>query len=164
MQEPGINAISAWLLKNKRKAIMLVPQCPQDKSWLGTMQDALVHLLRTYTDRGVADAGKVYILGGSMGGTGTWNMLSHHHHPELFAAAMPVAGRTPRLGVPTHPGIVDGHQRPCLRRMRNRQCHLVLSRRTATAIRTRAERGLYQKILLCRWQHDSKEMLHLLGK
>ena len=90
MQEPGINATSAWLLKNKRKAIMLVPQCPQDKSWLGTMQDALVHLLQTYTDRGVADAGKVYILGGSMGGTGTWNMLSHH--PELFAAAMPVAG------------------------------------------------------------------------
>ena len=41
-------------------------------------------------DRGVADVNKVYIFGGSMGGTGTWDMLSNH--PELFAAAMPVAG------------------------------------------------------------------------
>lgn len=90
MQEPGINAISTWLHDNNRKAIMLVPQCPKDKSWLGTTQDALVRLLQTYIDRGVADAGKVYILGGSMGGTGTWNMISNH--PDLFAAAMPVAG------------------------------------------------------------------------
>lgn len=90
MQEPGINAISSWLYENNRKAIMLVPQCPQNLSWLGTMQDAIVRLLKNYIDRGVADASQVYILGGSMGGTGTWNMLSNH--PELFAAAMPVAG------------------------------------------------------------------------
>lgn len=90
MQEPGIDAISTWLYSNSRKAIMLVPQCPQNMSWLGTMQDAIVHLLQTYIDHGVADASKVYIFGGSMGGTGTWNMLSNH--PELFAAAMPVAG------------------------------------------------------------------------
>lgn len=90
MQEPGIDAISTWLYENNRKAIMLVPQCPANMSWLGTMQDAIVHLLQTYIDRGVVDADKVYILGGSMGGTGTWNMLSNH--PDFFAAAMPVAG------------------------------------------------------------------------
>ena len=90
MQEPGINAISTWLSENNRKTIMLVPQCPTDKSWLGAMQDAVVHLLQNYIDRGVADSSHVYILGGSMGGTGTWNMLSNH--PDLFAAAMPVAG------------------------------------------------------------------------
>ncbi len=90
MQEPGINAISTWLVNNSRKAIMLVPQCPSNLSWLGTMQDVLVHLLQSYIDRGVVDANKVYIFGGSMGGTGTWNMLSNH--PDFFAAAMPVAG------------------------------------------------------------------------
>ena len=90
MQEPGINAISTWLAENNHKAIMLVPQCPTNMSWLGTMQDAIVHLLQTFIDRGVADANKVYIFGGSMGGTGTWNMLSNH--PDFFAAAMPVAG------------------------------------------------------------------------
>lgn len=97
MQEPGIEAISTWLSENDRKAIMLVPQCPEDKSWLGTMQDAIVSLLHTYIEHGVADAAKVYILGGSMGGTGTWNMLSNH--PELFAAAMPVAGNPTGLNV-----------------------------------------------------------------
>ena len=90
MQEPGIDAISTWLSENNRKAIMLVPQCATNLSWLGTMQDALASLLKSYIERGVADADKVYILGGSMGGTGTWNMLANY--PELFAAAMPVAG------------------------------------------------------------------------
>lgn len=90
MQEPGIETISTWLSENNRKAIMLVPQCPTNLSWLGTMQDAIVCLLQNYIDRGVADADKVYIFGGSMGGTGTWNMLSNH--PDFFAAAMPVAG------------------------------------------------------------------------
>ncbi len=90
MQEPGINAISTWFSNNKRKAIMLVPQCPTNMSWLGPMQDAIVSLLQTYIDKGVASASMVYILGGSMGGTGTWNMLSNH--PDFFAAAMPVAG------------------------------------------------------------------------
>ncbi len=90
MQEPGVSDISTWLSENNRKAIMIVPQCPSNLSWLGTMQEAIVSLLQTYIDRGAADAAKVYILGGSMGGTGTWNMLSNH--PGFFAAAMPVAG------------------------------------------------------------------------
>lgn len=90
MQEPGINSIASWLSANNRKAIMLVPQCPTDKAWLGSTQDVLVALFKTYIDQGVADADKVYIFGGSMGGTGTWGMLSNHS--DLFAAAMPVAG------------------------------------------------------------------------
>ncbi len=90
MQEPGINAISTWLLENNHKAIMLVPQCPQDKSWIGTTQNIIVNLIKTYIKQGEVDDNKIYILGGSMGGTGTWNMLSNH--PNLFAAAMPVAG------------------------------------------------------------------------
>ncbi len=90
MQEPGINSIASWLSANNRKAIMLVPQCPTDKAWLGSIQDVLVALLKTYIDRGVVDVDKVYIFGGSMGGTGTWGMLSNHSY--LFASAMPVAG------------------------------------------------------------------------
>lgn len=90
MQEPGINAITSWLSANNRKAIMLVPQCPTDKAWLGSTQDVLAALLKAYIERGVVDADKVYIFGGSMGGTGTWGMLSNHS--DLFAAAMPIAG------------------------------------------------------------------------
>lgn len=99
MQEPGIDNISTWLYENNCKAVMLVPQCPTDKSWLGTTQDAIVRLLQSYIDRGVVDENKVYILGGSMGGTGTWNMLSNH--PNFFAAAMPVAGNPTGLNAET---------------------------------------------------------------
>lgn len=88
MNEPGIGSISSWLTDNKRKAIVLVPQCPKDKSWIGQMLEVLKSLLQSYMDRGVTD--KVYIFGGSMGGTGTWNMLAQY--PDFFTAAMPVAG------------------------------------------------------------------------
>lgn len=90
MIEPGINSISSWLANNNRKAIMIVPQCPKDRSWLGTMLATVKQLMQTFIDRGVADEAQVYIFGGSMGGTGTWNMLANY--PEFFAAAMPVAG------------------------------------------------------------------------
>lgn len=90
MNEPCINSISSWLANNNRKAIMIVPQCPKDRSWLGTMLATVKQLMQTFIDRGVADEAQVYIFGGSMGGTGTWNMLANY--PEFFAAAMPVAG------------------------------------------------------------------------
>lgn len=90
MNEPSINSISSWLANNNRKAIMIVPQCPKDRSWLGTMLATVKQLMQTFIDRGVADEAQVYIFGGSMGGTGTWNMLANY--PEFFAAAMPVAG------------------------------------------------------------------------
>lgn len=86
--EPGIEDICSWLAANKQKAVVLVPQCPNDKSWIGSMLEVLKSLLQQYVDRGVVD--KVYIFGGSMGGTGTWNMLALY--PGFFAAAMPVAG------------------------------------------------------------------------
>lgn len=88
MGEPGISSICSWLADNRRKAVVLVPQCPKDKSWIGSMLEVLKSLLQSYVDRGVAD--KVYIFGGSMGGTGTWNMLAQY--PGFFTAAMPVAG------------------------------------------------------------------------
>ena len=90
MQEPGIDSIANWLMENKRKAIMIVPQYPTDKAWLGTMQDVVTALIKTYIDRGAVATDRIYIFGGSVGGTGTWGMLSNY--PELFAAAMPVAG------------------------------------------------------------------------
>ena len=90
LNEPAVDKISSWLYDNKKKAIMIVPQCPKDKSWLGTMLGSVKALLQQFVDKGVVDADRIYILGGSMGGTGTWNMLSAY--PGFFAAAMPVAG------------------------------------------------------------------------
>lgn len=88
--EPGVDSIGRYLLSRGEKAVSLVPQCPTTKSWIGAMLGVVRQLLKNFTDRGVADEARVYIFGGSMGGTGTWNMLATY--PDVFAAAMPVAG------------------------------------------------------------------------
>ena len=88
--EPGVDSIGRYLLSRGEKAVFVVPQCPTNKSWIGAMLGIVRQLLKNFTDRGVADEARVYIFGGSMGGTGTWNMLATY--PDVFAAAMPVAG------------------------------------------------------------------------
>ena len=89
MQEPGTDSIANYLTAHGMNALFLIPQCPADKSWGGPMNAVLKALIEQYTAKGLADADRVYIFGGSMGGTGTWGMLSAY--PGLFAAAMPVA-------------------------------------------------------------------------
>lgn len=90
MKEPAIDSISNYLVLQKMNAIFLVPQCPSDKSWGGMMNGVLKSLIDRYVSEQLVDERKVYILGGSMGGSGTWSMISSY--PDLFAAAMPVAG------------------------------------------------------------------------
>ena len=88
--EPGVDSIKNYLRDSGKNAIFLVPQCPADKSWGATMNAALKALIDEQVASGKVDASRIYILGGSMGGSGTWSLLSAY--PGLFAAAMPVAG------------------------------------------------------------------------
>ncbi len=90
MGEPAVETITEYLSGQGIKSVFLVPQCPSDKSWGGTMNGVLKSLIDTYVANGTVDASQVYIFGGSMGGTGTWSMVSSY--PGVFAAAMPVAG------------------------------------------------------------------------
>lgn len=87
--EPGTDSIARYLENHGINAIFLIPQCPTDKSWGGPMNTVLKAMIDRYASEGVADANRIYIFGGSMGGTGTWGMLSAY--PNFFAAAMPVA-------------------------------------------------------------------------
>ena len=90
MKEAGIDSIANYLDLKKLNAVYLVPQCPFDKSWGGPMLGVLKALIDRYVRSESLDDTDVYIFGGSMGGTGTWSMLSAY--PRLFTAAMPVAG------------------------------------------------------------------------
>lgn len=90
MSEAGVDSIANYLESRQIEAIYLVPQCPSDKSWGGPMRGVLKSLIDKYVGDGIVDENSLYILGGSMGGTGTWSMLSAY--PGLFTAAMPVAG------------------------------------------------------------------------
>lgn len=87
--EPGTDSIARYLETHGINAIFLIPQCPTDKSWGGPMNTMLKAMIDRYASEGVADTNRIYIFRGSMGGTGTWGMLSAY--PNFFAAAMPVA-------------------------------------------------------------------------
>ena len=81
--EPGTDSIARYLETHGMNAIFLILQCPTEKSCCRPMNTMLKAMIDRYASEGVADANRIYIFGGSMGGTGTWGML--------FAAAMPVA-------------------------------------------------------------------------
>jgi predicted peptidase len=87
-------------------AFVIAPQCPAGKRWVevnwnakqSTAQTpeptepmqaaiaALQHVLKTEP----ADASRVYLMGLSMGGYGTWDLAMRH--PEWFAAIAPICG------------------------------------------------------------------------
>lgn len=90
LEEKGIDSIANYILRHNEKAVFVVPQCPSDKSWGGPMLSVLKGLIDEQMQTTDMDHNRIYIFGGSMGGTGTWSMLSAY--PGLFTSAMPVAG------------------------------------------------------------------------
>lgn len=89
MTEPGIDSIAQYLSNNNLNTVFIVPQCPADESWGGRLTEVIKNLIEDRKDA-FSDIEDVYIFGGSMGGTGTWTLISKY--PDLFSAAMPVAG------------------------------------------------------------------------
>ena len=89
MNESGIDSIANFLFSHHKAAVFVVPQCPdRNKGWGGIIKNVKALLDFTVQTEG-ADPNQIYIFGGSMGGTGTWKMLSSY--PDYFAAAMPCA-------------------------------------------------------------------------
>lgn len=89
MKEPGIDSIANYLICNNKHAVFVVPQCPdRNKGWGGIVKNVKALLDFTVQTEGI-DKSRIYIFGGSMGGTGTWKMLSIY--PDYFAGAMPCA-------------------------------------------------------------------------
>lgn len=99
MNSPAINKIYTYLVDTGKSFTMLIPQAPYGQQWMGLVIPALKEMLDRYSDNGTRD---VYILGGSMGGLGTWNMLSAY--PRYFKGAMPVAFDTPKHKVDKYLG------------------------------------------------------------
>lgn len=67
--------------------IVVSPQCPQDKWW---QAHELIALVDDVIARHKVDRDRVYVTGLSMGGFGTWSLISQY--PERFAAAAPICG------------------------------------------------------------------------
>ncbi|ODS81073.1 MAG: hypothetical protein ABS46_12485 [Cytophagaceae bacterium SCN 52-12] len=99
-------------------AIVVFPQCPKDRYWSSVKIDrsqpkykfdynykstketpelsAVMALLKDLRRKHKIDRNRIYIMGLSMGGMGTFEAITRH--PRLFAAAVPVcAGGDPSL-------------------------------------------------------------------
>ena len=69
--------------------ILVAPQCPKNDWWSAKTEDlaALVdHIAQTYR----VDTSRLYVTGLSMGGFGTWSLITQY--PDKFAAAAPICG------------------------------------------------------------------------
>ncbi len=74
-------------IPQKFPAIVLVPQCTSQGSWHpGDVKD----FVETACHRYRIDRDRIYLVGSSMGGNGTWAAAAGY--PELFAAIVPICG------------------------------------------------------------------------
>ena len=86
-------------------AIVLAPQCPEGEQWVDTPWGDKTHVFREEPSRPLSaalelldreveslpvDRSRILVCGKSMGGYGTWDLLSRR--PDFFAAAIPVCG------------------------------------------------------------------------
>lgn len=84
-------------------AIVIAPQCPQDKQWdnfsetdqslqptASETMKLVIELINEAILKLPVDKNRIYITGLSMGGFGTYDLISRY--PNLFAAAVPVCG------------------------------------------------------------------------
>jgi predicted peptidase len=91
LKEAAVDSVVNYLEKKKITAVLLVPQCPQTDtaghqiSWT-SFTHVLYELVKRYK---TSNNTPCYIFGASIGGVGTWKMLSEY--PTLFTAAMPCA-------------------------------------------------------------------------
>lgn len=98
------------------EAIIIYPQCPVDNKWVDTSWavssysldampesnelKAVLELLEEVKKTYSVDENRQYVIGLSMGGYGTWNLLMNH--PDMFAGAVPMCSG----GDPTKANII----------------------------------------------------------
>lgn len=89
----GYNGTRDYLRKSKTKAVYIAPICHKAVSkncvrWIDCEKE-IKHIIDDYATKGIIDDRKVYLLGASDGGAGTWDFVAKH--PDWFAAAMPMS-------------------------------------------------------------------------
>ncbi|MEM6917007.1 MAG: prolyl oligopeptidase family serine peptidase, partial [Verrucomicrobiota bacterium] len=72
-------------------SFILAPQCPaREIGWKDSVESDLVALIEDLVANLPIDRSRLYVLGSSMGGFGSWRIAANH--PDLFAAVVPICG------------------------------------------------------------------------
>lgn len=102
----GYKRLSKDDVQSSNPCFLLAPQCPNGKRWVGnedlykmenfpmteSMEKAFA-IFDQIREKYPIDAKRIYVTGQSMGGHATWYAVATR--PELFAAAIPIAGEGP---------------------------------------------------------------------
>ncbi len=106
----GAPAFAKPEAREKFPCFVFAPQCPKEKKWVemdwsgatgtapedpGPVQALLLGAMDALAREFSIDPDRIYITGLSMGGYGTWDLITRH--PEKFAAAVPVCGGGDKL-------------------------------------------------------------------
>jgi predicted esterase len=75
----------------KHPCIVITPQCPsREIGWKNEVAMNLMALIADVAEKLPVDKDRIYLTGSSMGGSGTWTMISQW--PDVFACAVPLCG------------------------------------------------------------------------
>lgn len=101
----GVPVFASAENRKKYPCFLVAPQCPTGARWVEVDWGGAAHrqpaepsapmqltlkLLETLTKELPIDSRRIYVTGLSMGGFGTWDIVSRR--PNLFAAAVPICG------------------------------------------------------------------------
>ena len=75
---------------SERPCILYAPQCPDENGWGGATGVNVMKTLKDLIHSLPIDQDRVYLVGYSMGGFGTFSFLTDE--PRMFAAGVPIAG------------------------------------------------------------------------
>jgi predicted esterase len=99
--------ISGWRLATswadpvnqaKYPCFVVAPQCPGGKSWSGPELATANNILDSLAAEFSIDVNRMYVTGLSMGGFGTWELITSF--PDRFAAAVPMSAGWESTGAP----------------------------------------------------------------
>lgn len=95
-------------LGGRHRAVIFAPQCPKEGRWASVAVDAegerridaslsptvpmqaVMMKIRELVEDPAIDPSRIYLTGLSMGGFGSWDLVSRH--PDWFAAVVPICG------------------------------------------------------------------------
>jgi predicted peptidase len=89
--------LELWQFPKRYPFLVVLPQHPNPPGWSGSWNDLALQALEEVVTKYGADRTRLYLTGVSSGGRGTWQMASDH--PDLFAAAIPIASRSMSLTI-----------------------------------------------------------------
>lgn len=89
-REPGANGFASEAIYGRNPSFVIAPEAPAGTKSFKEIAARIYALIEHLSSHLPVDRDRIYVTGYSMGGMGSWALISGR--PELFAAAAPIGG------------------------------------------------------------------------